>query len=618
MTIDQPAELPHRKGLQLLVHCAFVALPVLSLGLMAIAWLKHGIDLPYRDDWREYLTGKIGSLDLAHVFRSDNDTLSITTRIFDALAQRLLDGNSIAYQFLTMVAVLGSLLWLQWRLLIRATGHRLIAASAFSATLFMLQPDSYWGWQNLAYIQAVPLVAILAAVYVALYARCAEILRATLVLALVLFAGTTYISGAVASFAAGLVLVAVFSIKRRDATTRWPAIAFMLGSFISLCLQLWVILGVQGGKTHRADAAWALPGDLDFWMYLLGKVGRGLMLPAQHPTVALAIAVVACIAMAALATLCLRAAFMTVDPEGDERARSFVILPTLCAAVAAYLLIVAAGRTNLRPEHVQEPLAVFQHGYLRFHYFWITILIPWALAGITMLRPTLTFAGSKALPITAAIGAAFVLASGGLRHDAYFSAVSNQRQADIDCLREGLMHRNAIRCPFAPYGDLTNAYRYALRTDASFIRYFPPSMLAGNREKGPSAEILSGQDGSISVRHAPVLEYRNGTLELGAGTDAQIHFQIPSRQMLTNCVLLRISASISPKIADTAQLFYQPTGTTGYREEHSTKAVLNGAQDNSVDFLLESPEGFRNAFRFDPTAKSQGVLIKDVRATCLL
>src|SRR5690606_24956819 len=123
---------------------------------------------------------------------------------------------------------------------------------------------------------------------------------------------------------------------------------------------------------------------------------------------------------------------------------------------------------------------------------------------------------------------------------------------------------------------------------------------------------------SISTRNAPVLQYVDGTLELDAGNDAQIHFQIPSKKLISGCVLLRVSARISPRIADTAQLFYQPIGATGYSEEYSAKAALTGGQDNFSHFLLESPQGFRNAFRFDPTAKSQGVVIKDVLATCLL
>ena len=84
-----------------------VALPLASLALTLLAWLRFGIDMPWYDDWRTYDGGWAGSLAPRHLFQAINYTLSPIGIALDALAQRLLDGNAIAYQFLSMLAVLG-------------------------------------------------------------------------------------------------------------------------------------------------------------------------------------------------------------------------------------------------------------------------------------------------------------------------------------------------------------------------------------------------------------------------------------------------------------------------------------------------------------------------------
>ena len=109
----------------------FVFFPVLSLFLGGLAWLRYGIDIPWFDDWRGYMDGNIHSLSLDYLFRSVNDTLAPVGFALDALAQRYLGGNSIAYQFISMISVLGGLMWLQWRLLIQSLQDKLQASVCF-------------------------------------------------------------------------------------------------------------------------------------------------------------------------------------------------------------------------------------------------------------------------------------------------------------------------------------------------------------------------------------------------------------------------------------------------------------------------------------------------------
>lgn len=190
-----------------------VALPVFSLGLAALAWLRYGIDLPWFDDWRGYFLGTIDSLKLSYLFQPMNDTMSPVGLALDALAQRFLDGNSIAYQFLSMVTVLGSLLVLQWKLLNRALDNRWQASVCFLFTLPMLQPDSYWGLENLAYFQALPLVFILWALLLLSGPGRRSAWRGPALGLLGLVAGLSYISGAFGAFAVGIASLAMADRK---------------------------------------------------------------------------------------------------------------------------------------------------------------------------------------------------------------------------------------------------------------------------------------------------------------------------------------------------------------------------------------------------------------------
>jgi hypothetical protein len=139
-----------------------IAVPILALILNALSWLRYGVDLPFLDDWNEYYTQSATSLSFSHLFAPGNDTIYPVGRALDVLAQKYLSGNGIAYQFISMIAVLGFLLFLQWKLLTRVIKDPLVRASAFGLCVFMICPYTYWGLQNIAYVQALPTICILA------------------------------------------------------------------------------------------------------------------------------------------------------------------------------------------------------------------------------------------------------------------------------------------------------------------------------------------------------------------------------------------------------------------------------------------------------------------------
>lgn len=610
----------------------FIALPLVSLTLMAIAWLRYGVDLPFRDDWREYISGQVASLDLSHLFRSDNDTLSVTTRVFDALAQRLLDGNSIAYQFVSMLAVLGTLLWLQWKLLSHVLQNRVLAACAFSATLLMLQPGSYWGLQNMAYIQAIPVACILALLYVVFVADWRSSWKGIAAFTIGGFSGLTYISGALAILAMASILVAACLVRRElRPKLAIPALSSLAAAAITSALQLWVIIAIQHGKTHRADAPWALPIDADFWFYVLGKVSRSLMLPVSMPTVSLVVTVATL-----TATLATALALFFRRPRGEEELHPApatwtvgLILLCLLGAIGAYLCMVAAGRANLRPARIDTAIEIFQFGYERFHFFWVTVLWPWLLAGLMLLSRQLRSGGTQGTLVwgtlvwcgVALVGSLYVLLQGAAGHAAVFRRISEGRTAtDFACLQYALSQGSGLNCPtLAPYGDLANAYRYAVRTGASFVRYLPPSLLASNPNiKTPFVDVLARVRGAGHVRNAKIQASSLAGLELSGGRDPQIAFSTGKARMLASCLVLQVRASIHVDNFDSAQLFYQVPGDPDFSEAHSIKADLVGHRTTPAGFVLTSRSGFKDQFRLDPVANYQPSSITGLSVRCLL
>ena len=147
---------------------ALIAVPLLSLATQAVMWLRYGIDLPFFDDFRTYELWTAQSLAAKDLFRPQNDTLYPVGIALDALAHRYLAGNTISYQLISMLALLGGILWLQWRLLFYALQDRLAAAAAFAFCIFTVQPGTYWGIQSMAYHQGLPILFILAALAVIL------------------------------------------------------------------------------------------------------------------------------------------------------------------------------------------------------------------------------------------------------------------------------------------------------------------------------------------------------------------------------------------------------------------------------------------------------------------
>ena len=512
-----------------------IAFPLLSFTSALLAWLTYGIDIPYMDDWRQYFWQEAGSFAPATLFRPSNDTLYPIGMAMDAAAVRWLGGNSVAYQATSMFVVLLGMLGMQWLLLKHVLKSPALIASAFCFSLFMLQPDSYWGLQNMAFHQAIPLLCVLMALHAIIVSRISQRLMVGVALLLGLIAGMTYISGAFSYMACGLALILQSWLWKGPSQVRQRAggISMALSGVLTSIPQAWVIIFYQKG-THRADAPLALPYESDFWFYLFGKIGRSLLLPASHPVFSLAISLTVLLALVIVLALVYRAGrTKSVIKEQQVTAYSdgFTILLALSTTVATYLVLVAAGRANLRDPNMVANLEIFSFGYLRFHFFWVTLLWPW-VAGLGLALTCSKWTSARNwLPFAVAASVVLWTACGnGFGHMDSQKLLAAKRADGVNCIRREANLMHPIMCESIELRDLRPALDYAEDVNASFSReirssaqtYTPGNSAVnvplniGPRDyfDGEFAAVHSGRVTSIAVKIGNYQGTSDGNLDI--------------------------------------------------------------------------------------------------------
>jgi len=605
---------PYLRGIQYLL----LLIPIISLVLNVWALLRHGVDIPVYDDWRQYNANDMGRLDLAYLFTPHNDTLYSFGLLLDSLVFRFLDGNSVAYQLLSIVIVLGGMLTLQWKLISLCTKNKSIQVISFSFTLLMLQPDTYWGWQNLAYHQAIPLVCALAILLLTLSEKWNSKVSTPTIFLLGMVSGLSYISGAFATFT----LCAVFLLcyKLTDSKVKSQilksALALIIPAITTCAAQLWVIIEVQHG-THRADAPMAYPWESDFWYFMLGKVARSLMLPITHPLFSSVIASLVVLGTVLALWMC---AVKLINKTSLENEKTAITLISLSGVVFVYLLLISAGRTNLRPETITNFYDIFVYGFYRFHFFWVTLLWPWVaciflialhnriksnlLLSVLMLFTTLTWAVVASLtPLTS--------------HDTFYKVAMKQRADGIACILGKMQQPGPILCPTVDLSDLTKGLENARNTQASFMRNLPYLPIPLGTDNPKPLYRLSEHFDNLNIVNATKTATTKGGIILKTNVDPNIYIKASSPELFADCTTLNFSVSMSASDNSVAQIFYMVPGSPGYSEANSsTGAVQTSTTPQELNFTIFSASGFESEFRFDPVTADQTVTITDLEIRC--
>ncbi|WP_256601467.1 MULTISPECIES: hypothetical protein [unclassified Pseudomonas] len=386
---------------KLIVMTLLIGLPLLSAFFNLVSWLKLGIDLPYLDDIRPYYTETAGSLRLRDLFTASNDTLYPLGMALDSIAFRLIGGNSIAYQAISMVVVIGGILACVWKLLVYCLKDKFLAAASFSTLLLMLQPDSYWGLQNMAYHQALPILFILIATLIGTTAIDIRI-KCALGALLSLASGLAYISGAFAFLAFSLAMLARECVAvGRTRQGIALSVSMLIPSIMTSALQGWVVVGIQHG-VHRADTKMAFPWETDFWVFILAKVARSLYLSDRFPVLAFAIAAMGLIFLCAIPLLSI---YISRRYGGHTSlARLASVSFPLFSSIIVYLCLVAAGRTNFHPASIDTAIQLFTFSFARFHFFWICAAWPFVIAYVLASLSS----ANKVFPVAVVIVMAFI------------------------------------------------------------------------------------------------------------------------------------------------------------------------------------------------------------------
>ena len=602
------------------LFCLFF-LPALSLTLNALTWLKFGIDQPFFDDWRDYQYGGIGSFALSDLMRPANGTMSPVGFTLDALALRFLGGNAIAYQLVSMLVVLGSLLLLQWKLLLAALENRWHAALCFVFTLLMLQPDSYWGGPNLAYHQALPLVFILWALWLAVVCVGRDHWRVPVVFLLGLLGGMSYVSGSFGALVAGGILVGVTLTSRSSlGSTRkqqWlrAGIALTLAGAVTTAVQLrWAVLG----NKHTMSWPMGSPWHADFWWFGLGNVGQSLLLSTNTPTVSMTLVLLICgVSLASVIWLikqCLN------NQLTDNQWRMAAIYLPIAGLLGIYLLQIMVARTQFRPPDVQTATEVFLYGYKRFHYFWVTLFWPWLIAVIIVIwRSHFPRAQhiSRWAPWIVALLVVWIIGQGALRHQTFYRSAIQERKLTAECLIQQLQRGEGLRCrEFAGLGmpDMTNAYQHARKMGASFIQRFP--LLAvplGSDEPAPWFRLTRDK---LQVQAYDV--HSNETLSWQSDKTAALRIQIESKYPTQRCLVMDLRARLPLSSSHLPQAVFHllPTPTPVTVSPVSQEQLHEGQR--TLHFRIESEAGLSSTVLFTPGINAKELAQSEVEVRCRL
>lgn len=587
-----------------------MTVPPIVFAYMLVVFLSEGVDLPYFDDWDDYARAISGDLSAGHLFQGTRSTIYPVGKALDSLILPRLNGNTLAYQVLTLVTVLGGIMLLQWRLLIGMIGSRWLAASAFLLTIGMLQPISYWGAQYFAFHQALPLLAYLLLLYVLLVTQWPHAAKAIVYFVLGVISGFAYLSGGFAGLAGAVALIALGFARHRE-DFKLAGIAFGTASLVTAVVQ-WSFLGPG---TDNQFGRYTYPTEIDFYTFGLGKISRSLGLPASSAGISFTIAAAMTAFTVALVLRTIRDAYSRpiLSSRRDDRAAILIFLST---ALAVYLGLISYGRANMFRPPASGFLDAFAFGYTRFHFLWLTVLWPWVFAeAFTFVRRTRWLAlGPVSLAVASCIATAW-LVSPAFDFRPAFREVNRFKVRGIACIQNQLMTATSINCPelyfFRP--DLTHDYAIAVEKDVGFIASVPPSL----RRFNPSTELdiykYDGlQDGSIKITGASKVETDERTIEIESDGKALIEIVARPPGKLRDCQMIALSANIGGA-SDWSRMAYRFAGKSA--ELGQTANVL---QNNETRLAAFSRNGFEDRVVFQPTRTAGKVTVSDIALRCWL
>lgn len=574
-----------------------MVLPIIMLAANVVCWLRWGTDLPFFDDWYALSEGQSKSLRISRLFKTRNDTVGPVGLALDTLAQRWLGGNPLPYQTLSMLFVLGGMLWLQWCLLGWVLRKPIWQSLAFVLTFFMLQPGTYWGEQNIAYHQALPLLALFSASWLNFCSSVHTLPRLTGVALLGLLSGLSYISGAIGSLVIGgawllqSCLICPTALRKRSLSG-----GFMLGLAGALTTTLQVWLSIAQDSARWIFYAW--PNEGAFWFFAAGVLGRSTGAGFDALVAEIFWVILLFFAWFFAIVFALRG----IKAVNARHRRFAVVCFPLLVCVVSYLAMVSFGRAHLAPSP-QNAENIFLSAYNRFHFFWLTLLWPWITTSFVLMSQR------RAVPvfITALmIFFSIAVCRGVFDVPSYYRNVSKIRETDIRYVMSMLNGGDPSLYEWRLAGaNFMQSYLHARAVGASFVRYFP---LVERHGFGREMLRLGHGEGAWQFVQDAGHGWKHGTGE------SHMLLSLPGTE---NCQVIGLQVTMQARYEGASKLYYRHLGQTEFEERRSVRKPYN-AGEVELEFVLDNPGGFEPHVRFHPLAGDGLFRTERIRASCLL
>jgi hypothetical protein len=485
----------------------------------------------------------------------------------------------------------------------------------------MLQPGSYWGRQNFAYHQAVPLLCFLAILALVVGSALSRKWLIPAVAVLGLIAGLTYTSGALPAIAAAIVLLAFAPFLDRESRDRLISGggALLVAGIATTALQLQPVFETIASSPMPEAIGNPLtwPNDSVFWAFALGKIARSASLQNLPVGYSLALGLALSVAVAVVFGL-----FVWRTLSGRvrtlEQARLPIVYVTLVAVVFAYLCMVAAARAKFHAPDRTDPIEAFVAGFGRFHFFWITLLWPWLAAALfsfaTEARSKISRAQLRALALTVPPILLLAAAFGGVfDYFAYHQEINMRRaKAQIPCLRESLRRGHGIQCIWDR--NIAAGYAHALTIGSSFTRLFQfPDVNLGAADPAPLFRLSTA---APHIKGAATTE-RTAEGFVIKPQGASVQFDLDSASPLDTCVVAEVAVSATHQ----SKLFYQVPERKKVMRARGSRSRASAESESSFTeriFQVPSHSGFKNQFQLEFDASQEPIIVKDIELRCRL
>gem|GEM_PF-3931581 len=448
--------------------------------------ISYGVDVPIDDDWGDLIQHRTGSFSLKSLFFPTNDSLCVPGRLLDSISTYLFSGNSIIFQGVSYLLVLGSLVYFQFALLHEFAVNKLVLALGVLTISFMLQAGSYWGVQAGAYNQALPILCVLIILLLITKRSINNITINTLLISIIgTLCGLSYISGAIAMLVLTCWTLLMMKAAPNSLNKHYKSSAIGLGlaTLITLPLQLWVILVYQTGHVHTLvpvalPIKWALPFKMPFWAFFLGMFSRSVGFWNDYTPYAWLVSSTILILIFCCSFYLLYNFLICRDIKArEDKFKLLYAFGALLIVIFAYAIIVSSGRANLRPSDISSFSDIFTLAQLRFHFFWFTLLFPWIaiiVGNYLSNRYKGIFLNLSILSLIFIISLHLIHVSNILDFQKYYSTAGNRKLNTLSCIYDKEQRGEKITCPDTFWGaDITEGIAYARQLGLSFALRIP-------------------------------------------------------------------------------------------------------------------------------------------------